>query len=121
MRIDSIQPTPIKRVEQINKELKQDQGFGKEEKNFKDSFTKSMENKNKNSPELNQAVELINEAVQMANKKFEFKVHEGTNRTMVKVIDRETEEIIREIPPEEILDLVDKMNELVGLMMDRRV
>lgn len=119
MRIDSIQPTPIKRVEHINKELKQD--LTNEKDNFKDSFNKSMENKNQNSPELDKAVELINEAVQMADKKLEFKVHEGTNRTMVKVIDRETDEIIREIPPEEILDLVDKMTELVGLMMDKRV
>jgi len=70
---------------------------------------------------LNKAVELINETVKMVDKKFEFEVHEGTKRTMVKVIDKETEEVIREIPPEEVLNLVEKMNELVGLMMDKKV
>ena len=40
---------------------------------------------------------------------------------MVKVINSETNEVIREIPPEKILDLVAKMWELAGILVDERV
>ncbi|MDD4707168.1 MAG: flagellar protein FlaG, partial [Firmicutes bacterium] len=40
---------------------------------------------------------------------------------MVKVINDETDEIIREIPPEKILDMVAKIWELAGLMVDRKI
>lgn len=39
---------------------------------------------------------------------------------MVKVIDAETEEVIREIPPEKILDLVAMIWEMIGLIVDER-
>jgi flagellar protein FlaG len=39
---------------------------------------------------------------------------------MVKVIDAETDEIIREIPPEKILDMVAMMWEMVGIIVDER-
>ena len=40
---------------------------------------------------------------------------------MVKVINEETGEIIREIPPEKILDMVAKMWELAGILVDRKI
>lgn len=40
---------------------------------------------------------------------------------MVKVVNTETDEVIREIPPEKILDMVAKMWELAGIMVDEKV
>ena len=39
---------------------------------------------------------------------------------MVKVIDKDTDEIIREIPSEKVLDMVAKMWELNGLLVDEK-
>jgi flagellar protein FlaG len=39
---------------------------------------------------------------------------------MVKVIDNETQEVIQEIPPEKILDMVAKMWEVAGILVDER-
>jgi flagellar protein FlaG len=39
---------------------------------------------------------------------------------MVKVINSDTNEIIREIPPEKTLDLVAKMWEMAGIIVDER-
>ena len=52
--------------------------------------------------------------------RFEFKVHERTGRMMVKLIDNETDEVIKEIPPEKILDLVASIWDLVGILVDER-
>lgn len=50
----------------------------------------------------------------------EFTVDEPTNRISIKVIDRATEEVIVEIPPEESLDVLAKIWELAGLIVDEK-
>ena len=69
---------------------------------------------------VQEAVEDINKMLHYLNERLEFSVHEATNRIMVRVLDRETEEVLREIPPEQILDLVAKLWELVGLLVDKK-
>ncbi len=66
------------------------------------------------------AIEKANRAISGANRKFEFSIHEKTKEIMVKVIDSDTNTIIREIPPENILDMVAKMWEMAGLIVDER-
>lgn len=66
------------------------------------------------------AIERANKSLAGTNRKFEISVHEKTNDIMVKVIDTESNEIIREIPPEKILDLVAKLWELAGILVDER-
>ncbi len=49
---------------------------------------------------------------------LQFSLHEATGRTMVKVINKDTDDLIREIPPEEILNLAAKLDEMVGVLFD---
>jgi flagellar protein FlaG len=69
---------------------------------------------------LEKAVEETNRIVFPSEDKFEFKIHEGTGRLMVKLVNRETDEIIREIPSEKILDLIANIWEMVGILVDER-
>ncbi|MDI6601795.1 MAG: flagellar protein FlaG [Thermoanaerobacteraceae bacterium] len=66
--------------------------------------------------------------IEEANKKLigpdtrlEFSIHKGTHEVVVKIINEETNEIIKEIPPEKLLDLVAKIWEIVGLFVDKRI
>jgi flagellar protein FlaG len=52
---------------------------------------------------------------------LQFLIHEGTGRTYVRVIRGETGEIIREIPPEQILNLAAKIDEMMGILYDQKV
>lgn len=72
------------------------------------------------SRRLKNAVEHANQTMRHAKTKCEFSYHEETKRVSIKVIDEETEEIIREIPPEETLEMLSKMWELAGLMVDEK-
>lgn len=65
-------------------------------------------------------IERANKAITGATCNFEYSIHEGTREIMVKVIDRDTKEVIREIPPEKILDMVAKMWEMAGILVDER-
>ncbi len=49
-----------------------------------------------------------------------FTLHDSTGKTMVKVMNRDTDELIREIPSEEFLDFAAKMDEFVGLLFDKK-
>ncbi len=52
---------------------------------------------------------------------LEISVHEKTHTIMVKVLNKENGELIREIPAEKTLDLVAKMMELAGIIIDQKV
>ncbi|HAN10732.1 MAG TPA: flagellar biosynthesis protein FlaG [Clostridiales bacterium] len=66
------------------------------------------------------AVETANKKLEGANTEFRFSVHEATNQVSVKVLNKDTGEVIREIPPEKILDMVAKMWEMAGIFVDER-
>ncbi len=72
------------------------------------------------SRRIKSAVEHANQTMRHAKTKCEFSYHEETKRVSIKVIDEETEEVIREIPPEETLEMISKMWELAGLMVDEK-
>ncbi|OWR27599.1 flagellar biosynthesis protein FlaG [Saccharibacillus sp. O23] len=61
------------------------------------------------------------EAVQGPQKTVQLSVHEKTHSIMIKVMNKETGDVIREIPSEKILDVVAKMMELTGIHMDKKV
>ncbi|HHW70656.1 MAG TPA: flagellar protein FlaG [Clostridiales bacterium] len=67
------------------------------------------------------AVKDTNKMLEAYNRRFEISIHEGTKAIMVKVIDESTDEIIREIPPEKILDMVAALWEMAGIIVDRRI
>lgn len=66
------------------------------------------------------AIEKANKAINGVGKRFEYSVHEKTKEIMIKVINQETNEVIREIPPEKLLDLVTRLQEICGVIIDEK-
>lgn len=66
------------------------------------------------------AIQKANRAISGGTRRFEFSIHERTKQIMVKVIDSDTNEVVREIPPEKTLDMVAKMWEMAGIIVDER-
>ena len=69
--------------------------------------------------------EKIKKTVEQLNKKMVhseavFGIHEGTNRVMIKIVDRDTKELIKEYPPEQTLDMIAKVWELAGILVDEK-
>ena len=63
-------------------------------------------------------VKKTNEA--MKSTRCEFSYHEKTHRVSIKVLDKETNEVIREIPPEKSLEMLQKMWEMAGILVDEK-
>jgi flagellar protein FlaG len=71
--------------------------------------------------QLVKAVERALKVLEGPTTSFEMKYHEQTKAVIVKVFNKETGELIREIPPEKTLDLVVKMMEFAGILIDEKV
>lgn len=65
-------------------------------------------------------IERANKALQGATTTFEFSIHEKTKQIMVKVLDKDNGTVIREIPPEKTLDMVARLWEMAGILVDER-
>ena len=67
----------------------------------------------------------IKKAVEEINKKAKnssavFGIHEGTNRVTIKLVDKQTKEVIKEFPPDKTLDMIARVWEMAGLMVDEK-
>ena len=54
------------------------------------------------------------------NTKAVFGMNEATNRVTIKIVDKDTEEIIREFPAEKTLDMIARVWEMAGIMVDEK-
>jgi uncharacterized FlaG/YvyC family protein len=73
------------------------------------------------SEQLDKALQAINHTVHVFDRKLQFEKHEATGRFFVRVINTDTGDVVREIPPERILNAVGQMLDTLGLLVDERV
>lgn len=68
--------------------------------------------------QIRKAVEKLNK--NMANSEAVFGIHEDTNRVTIKIIDKSTKEVLKELPPEKTLDMIAKVWEMAGILVDEK-
>ncbi len=79
-----------------------------------------VEGKTPDLAELEYAAEKMNKAVRVFNQTLQFEVTKS-NRIVIRVIDQNSGEVIRQIPPEEFMDSFNKVADALGVLIDRRV
>ena len=72
------------------------------------------------SEALSRAVRAINSTIAAYSRHLNISFHEPTGRNIVSVYNSETNEVIREIPPQRVLDAHASLLELAGLFVDTR-
>lgn len=71
--------------------------------------------------QLNQALQSINKALQSSSSNIEFTVDDDTERTVVKVVDQQTGEIIRQMPSLEALEIAKALDRAAGKLIHQEV
>lgn len=79
---------------------------------------KETQEKKPSERQIKSAVNHVNSQLKRTGCQFSY--HKETNRVSIKIIDKDTDEVIREIPPEETLEMVEKMWELAGILVDEK-
>ena len=74
----------------------------------------------KGNAQLKKAVDDINKSALADQSEAVFGIHEKTNRVTIKIVDKKTKEVIKEFPPEKTLDMIAKVWEMAGLMVDEK-
>ena len=69
---------------------------------------------------LQKTIDNANHRIFGSGREVAYNVHEGTGQYMFKIIDSETKEILKEVPPEKTLDAIAKMWELAGIFYDKK-
>ena len=85
---------------------------------------KSKETSERDAQKIKETVEKLNKELKNADTSIEFKIHEshegGLNRVSIKVVERESEKVIMEIPSEEAIEFSEKMDEITGILFDHK-
>ena len=89
-----------------------------EDSEGKDNGENKQQQAPMNDESIKQAMKELSK--KQANFTSEFGIHEKTHRVTVKIVDKQTKEVIKELPPEKTLDLIAKMWEYAGLIVDEK-
>lgn len=83
---------------------------------------KTQEATEKENQKVREIAEKLNKELEMVDTSIEFKVHEtsgiGLNKVSIKVVEKESEKVIVEIPSEEAIEMAEKMEEITGMLFD---
>jgi flagellar protein FlaG len=104
----NVEQKSVEPIQQITDILKQDQ----QQETGARKVTKE---------DIEKAIDSIGEFLNLDHKQSKFVLHEGLNKYFVRLVNSETEEVIKEIPPEKLLDAFYEMKKLAGMIIDEKI
>lgn len=114
----SVSESPSKSVEQVVK-----QGSDATRKNQVPIVeqVQQLGNDAESKAKVQEVVGKMNKMLEADNNTAKILFHEGLNRYYVTVVDRETEEVIKELPSKKLLDAFYEMQKLFGVIIDEKI
>ena len=85
-----------------------------------ESATGNGDQRNLRKEELEPVVDKMNQAMKLFNHALQFRVADS-GRVIIKVIDTDSKEVIREIPPEALIEAFESFDNMIGVLFDRKV
>lgn len=113
----SAESSSVQAAEKVDKTIKvveNAQGKGQSSDQSKGQSQQTVTNE-----QIKKAVEQMNKNM-ISHSEAVFGIHEETNRVTIKIVDKSTKEVIKELPPEKTLDMIAKVWEMAGILVDER-
>ena len=117
--LNSTTSTKVVNTQNVGLPVRGEHSLGNQKRAVEDK--RVYEEKRITEEEAIRLIEKANKDFIAYDRRFEFSIHEATKQIMVKIIDVNTEEVIRELPPEKILDIVAAIWEVAGIIVDRKI
>lgn len=89
------------------------------EKQLQQSY--QIEQRKFTKDDLQKKVDGINKFLKSSNTNLKFNLHEELKEYYVTIIDEETKEVVKEVPPKKLLDIYAAMKEALGLFIDKKI
>lgn len=107
----------IKPVEKMDESPKYD---SEKEKNQITDVGVNADKKKLAQSTIDNSMSEINSKIKLSNTQLKYSVDDETQRIMIKVVDKDTDKVVREIPPEETLEAIKKIWEIAGIIVDEK-
>lgn len=85
-----------------------------------DTLTLQQKEQMNQNHQIRKAVEEINKSATGSQSEAIFGIHDKTNRVTIKIVDKKSREVLKEYPPEKTLDMIAKVWEMAGIMVDEK-
>jgi flagellar protein FlaG len=81
----------------------------------------SAEQQKLSRQEIENQAKVLEKTFLAFNRRVQLSVNETINQVIIKVVDAETDKVIKEIPAEEIQHLIARIKETIGLLVDEKI
>lgn len=122
MNIPPIAPSSSAAINQLPRGLERKQSSGEVLANSEAQPTSAETTKisKKNREALDSAVSSMNDLLGTLGHSLRFNIDDETGKTIVKVMDSQTQEVIKQIPTEEMLAIAKALDKLQGLLVKQK-
>lgn len=99
------------------------QGTFHSDDSMEDVFDSNLSEKLKDPEmqnEFNKVLDYASKLLFKNNSDLQFSIHEGTNTTLIKLVDSKTKEVLKEYPPEKLLNMIADLWERAGLVVNKK-
>ena len=106
-------------VENFNNKVEKAGHIVRNDKTVPEKHGAEISRRDELSPdEIKRTVDELNRLSGNFNEKVQFGYYENTNRIVVKIIDKDTNEVVSEIPSKYSIRLLEHIQESIGLLVD---
>ncbi|GGA67211.1 flagellar protein FlaG [Ornithinibacillus halotolerans] len=84
-------------------------------------LNQSRPSKDENERDVITAIDKLNDFMEPLNTSLKFELHEELNEYYVAIVNPDTNEVVKEIPPKKILDMYAAMGEFMGFLFDKKI
>jgi len=96
--------------------------FQEQERTVRQPAVEQHQPEKKPKPQVHNSTTADLEKIGLAfNRRLQFVVDHSSNQVIIKVIDKETDKVVKELPPEELQRLHSNLKEAIGLLFDEMV
>ena len=124
VQVADVPGTRQQRIENITVNASKNNQSGSQSSSYEDDRAALQGGQDVSKEKVLAAVDDLNRQVKqnsaIKHTQLSFKYHDETNRISITVTDSDTDEVIREIPPEKALDMLAKAWEMAGLLVDEK-
>ena len=116
---------PVKRIVHESQESSKDREENPQDQksqtgpNSMENIQEALGNSKTANDEIKKAVDEINKKM-ISHSEAIFGIHDKTNRVTIKIVDKDTKEVIKELPPEKTLDMLARVWEMAGILVDEK-
>ena len=119
-------PAPAEKAEEVSSNVQAVEKVDQTTNVVESAQEKGQSGSNEQGKDSQATTDQIRKAVEQLNKRIGnseaiFGIHEATNRVTIKLVDKDTKEVIKELPPEKTLDMIARVWDMAGILVDEKL